>query len=212
MPGALLFANNKAAFACQHLCADGNRRRVLFFSRALLEEVASDLALDDARFPASAAPPSHLTPLMASFLQRVARGNAESDEAAFAIAATALRSSCGGASRDEPSAAERRRIVAAVRYINAHFASACTLETLAEVAGMSRFRFARRFRAVTGETAAQYVLNRRLSAAAEMLLATQRTVSEIAYEAGFNDLSYFYARFKAVFGRAPGAWRRLQGA
>lgn len=73
---------------------------------------------------------------------------------------------------------------------------------------MSRFRFARRFRAVTGETANQYVVNRRLSAAAARLAATARPISEIAYDVGFNDLSYFNACFRSTFGCAPSAWRR----
>jgi AraC-like DNA-binding protein len=108
------------------------------------------------------------------------------------------------------SEADRRRVIEAARYINVHFARPCTLDALASCAGMSRFHFARRFRAVTGETAAQYVLNRRLSAVASELLATARPVSDIAYDAGFGDLSYFHARFKAAFGSPPGAWRRMR--
>lgn len=210
VPGAFVFANKGEEFSCQHLHADGNRRTVVFFSDEFLDAVAGDLCLSRARFPAGAAPPSPLTPIVSGFMHRIAHKSGDSEEAALAIAGTGLQAGPGTATLDVVCAAERRRIVGAVRHINARFAEPCTLDILAAVAGMSRFRFARRFRAVTGETASQYVLHRRLSSAAALLLGTRRTVSEIAYDVGFNDLSYFYARFKGAFGSAPGQWRRLQ--
>lgn len=212
VPGTFLFANKSEPFSCRHLCGDGNRRLVMFFAVDLLEAVADDLRLDAARFPAASAPPSPLTPTVSGLMLRIARRRDDSDEAAAAIAAAALRGARHRSDPDNVPAADARRIVDVVRHVNAHFAAACTLDGLASVAGMGRFRFARIFRAVTGETPSQYVLNRRLSAAAARLAASRSPVTEIAYEVGFNDLSYFYARFRSAFGCAPGAWRRLQGA
>ena len=211
VPGAFVLANKGEEFSCRHLHADGNRRTVIFFSGEFLEAVAGDLCLNEARFPAGAAPPSPLTPMVSGFMHRIAHKSGDSEEAALAIAGTGLQAGPGVPKPDVVCAAERRRIVDAVRHINARFAEPCTLDTLAAVAGMGRFRFARRFRAVTGETANQYVVHRRLSAAAMLLLGTRQPVSEIAYDVGFNDLSYFYARFKGAFGSAPGHWRRVQG-
>jgi AraC family transcriptional regulator len=212
VPGSFVFGNKQEAFSCRHLGEEGNRRLVLFFDSALIEAIADDLALSDARFPVATAPPSPLTSAVSAHMLTIARGADDSEEAAAAVAETALRTTDGWDGCEKTSAAEARRIVDAVRYINANFASPCTLDVLASVASMSRFRFARRFRAVTGETANQYVLNRRLSAAAARLAATRAPVLEIAYDVGFNDLSYFYARFKAAFGCAPGVWRRRQAA
>jgi AraC family transcriptional regulator len=210
VPGAFVFANRDKEFSCQHLCADGNRRLVLFFAGDLLEAIADDLCLDSASFPTASAPPSPLTPVISGQMLRIARQDEDSDEAAAAIAQSALLSASGRSGQDTAPPADRQRIIAVVRHINASFNEPCTLGELASIAGMSQFRFARRFRAVTGESANQYVLNRRLSAAAAQLLATRRSVSEIAYEVGFNDLSYFYTRFKGAFGSAPGEWRRLR--
>lgn len=208
VPGGFLFANQHQAFSCQHLCADGNRRFVLFFCNALLEAIAGDLGLNSASFPAASAPPSSLTPRVSGFMMRIAQRSEDQDEAALAIAQSALLNANGWAEEYAASAADRQRIIAVVRHINASFNDACTLDDLALIAGMSRFQFARRFRAVTGDTANQYVLNRRLSAAAAQLVSTGRPVSEIAYQVGFNDLSHFYGRFKSAFGSAPGEWRR----
>ena len=207
VPGSLVFANKGAEFSCRHQGADGNRRIVVFFSADLLEPLATDLRLDAPRFQATSAPPSRLTAMVAGLLLRIARGAVDSDEAAVAIANVCLsaaeRSRVAGATD-----VDTRRILDAVRYVNANFTEPCSLDTLAAVAGMNRFRFARRFRAVTGETANQYVINRRLSAAATSLAATKAPIAQIAFEVGFNDLSHFDACFRSAFGCAPSIWRR----
>jgi AraC-like DNA-binding protein len=207
VPGSLVFANKRAEFSCRHQGLEGNRRIVVFFSEQLLEPLATDLRLDAPRFQAASAPPSRLTPLVAGLLLRIARGAVDSDEAAVAVANICLGAS-GTLASDRASDVDTRGVLDAVRYINAHFAEPCPLDTLAAVAGMNRFRFAKRFRAVTGETANQYVINRRLSAAATRLTATKSPIAEIAFAVGFNDLSHFDACFRSAFGCAPRVWRR----
>jgi AraC-like DNA-binding protein len=207
VPGSLVFANKRAEFSCRHLGLESNRRIVVFFSDELLEPLATDLRLAAPRFQAASAPPSRLTPMVAGLLLRIARGMADSDEAAVAIAHICL-SAAGRSCPDRPSAMDTRHVLDAVRYINAHFAEPCPLDTLAAVAGMNRFRFAKRFRAVTGETANQYVINRRLSAAATRLASTKLPIAQIAYDVGFNDISHFDACFRSTFGCAPSIWRR----
>ena len=207
VPGSLVFANKSAEFLCRHQGLEGNRRIVVFFSEQLLEPLATDLCLDTPKFQAAWAPPSRLTPHVAGLLLKMARGTADSEEAAVALAHICLRASsrlCPTRASD----ADKRGVLEAVRYINEHFAEPCPLDTLAAVAGMNRFRFAKRFRAVTGETANQYVINRRLSAAATRLAATKSPIAEIAFAVGFNDLSHFDACFRSAFGCAPSVWRR----
>jgi AraC family transcriptional regulator len=207
VPGSLVFANKGAEFFCRHQGLERNRRIVVFFSDELLAPLAADLLLDEPKFHAVWAPPSRLTPRVAGLLLRIARGTVDSDEAAVAIAHMCLRiPDC--LRSDKASDVDARRILDAVRYINAHFAEPCPLDTLAAVASMNRFRFAKRFRAVTGETANQYVINRRLSAAAARLDSTKVPIAEIAFEVGFNDISYFDACFRRAFGCPPSIWRR----
>jgi AraC-like DNA-binding protein len=207
VPGSLVFANKRAEFSCRHQGMERNRRIVVFFSEELLEPLANDLCLDEPKFPAALAPPSRLTPRIAGLLLKIARGAVDSDEAAVAIAHICLAAS-GRFGADRASDLDTRRILEAVRYINANFAEPCSLDALAAVASMNRFRFAKRFRAVTGETANQYVINRRLSAAATRLASSQSPIAEIAFAVGFNDLSHFDACFRSVFGCAPSIWRR----
>jgi len=206
--GSFVFANKGVEFFCRHQGMDGNRRIVLFFAAELLEQLATDLRLDAPRFQTDTAPPSRLTPRVAGLMLRIARGAVDSDEAAVAIAQICLRACARSASDKAPSAVDTRRVLEAVRYINAHFVERCSLDTLAAIASMNRFRFAKCFRAVTGETANQYVINRRLSAAATRLVATRAPIADIAFDVGFNDLSHFDACFRSAFGCAPSIWRR----
>ena len=207
VPGSLVFANKGAEFSCRHQGVEGNRRIVVFFSEELLEPLAADLQLDAPRFQAAWAPPSRRTPRVAGLLLRIAQGAVDSIDAAVAVAHMCLGAS-GRFCPDRASKADTRGVLDAVRYINAHFAEPCPLDTLAAVAGMNRFRFAKRFRAVTGETPNQYVINRRLSAASARLAATKAPIAEIAFDVGFNDISHFDACFRSAFGCAPSIWRR----
>jgi AraC-like DNA-binding protein len=60
-----------------------------------------------------------------------------------------------------------------------------------------------------GETFSRYLLRLRLDKAAGMLVAKPLTrVSEVAFQCGFNDLSYFNRSFKTRFGESPRTYRR----
>jgi AraC-like DNA-binding protein len=83
-------------------------------------------------------------------------------------------------------------------------------ETIVEAArsvGLSRRQFAELFRKVTGQSWRQYVLGLRLKHAAELLAGTDRSVSAVAFECGFDDLSNFHHCFKSVHGCSPLAYR-----
>ena len=100
------------------------------------------------------------------------------------------------------------RALARVRdYIDAHLRDAITLEDLAAAACISRFHFARLFRATTGASPMQYVRNMRVTAAMA-LLAQNPSISAVAVELGFFDQSHFTRTFRRVTGVSPGHWRR----
>lgn len=78
---------------------------------------------------------------------------------------------------------------------------------LASEANLSCSRFYRVFREVTGVTPAEYVERTRISHALCLLLNTQKSISEIAFESGFADHSYFAHRFKKYMGMTPAEYR-----
>src|SRR5262249_50333728 len=105
-----------------------------------------------------------------------------------------------------------RRMNDAVERIERGCREPLSLKELAGSVGLSPFHFLRVFRGVTGTTPHQYVIGARLRLAVRMLLDTQRPVTEIAYDVGFQDLSNFVNTFRRVVGCSPGAYRKLPAA
>lgn len=81
------------------------------------------------------------------------------------------------------------------------------LDRLARLAGMSRFHFLRRFRAVTGETPKQYVLRLRVERAALRLLLVRSSVIDVALDCGFHNHETFTRAFRRRFGTSPSDYR-----
>lgn len=80
-----------------------------------------------------------------------------------------------------------------------------TLEAMALEAGMSRARFASHFRAVVGQTPADYLLNWRLTLARKQLMAGQ-TLKQIAPKVGYQSVAAFHRAFRQRLGVSPKVW------
>ena len=93
-------------------------------------------------------------------------------------------------------------IIPAAKYIDAHIRSSITLTDLAEHIGISRSYLCRVFKQGTGLTVNQYIIERRLALAAELLL-TGLNVNRVYDETGFNDYTYFIKVFKQTLGMTP---------
>ena len=84
--------------------------------------------------------------------------------------------------------------------------------TLAEVAGAARispYHFLRLFKESTGLTPHQYVIERRVERARELLGRSSLTISEVALSCGFADQSHLSRHFKRLVGLTPKGFRRL---
>ena len=78
--------------------------------------------------------------------------------------------------------------------------------------GMSKATLYRKMKALTGQSTNEFIQNTRLKYAARILVETDKTVSEVAYEVGFSDPYYFSRAFKKNFGMSPKQWREKAGA
>jgi len=78
-----------------------------------------------------------------------------------------------------------------------------SVEKLSRELGMSRVHLYKKLTALTGKTPIEFIRIMRLKRAAQLLGKSQLTVSEIAYEVGFNDPRYFSRYFKTEFGILP---------
>ena len=96
-----------------------------------------------------------------------------------------------------------------LEYIEAHFAEDIKLHKLAEIIGMNSNYFCRFFHSLTQQTPMNYVNHYRIEQATNMLLATNMSVTEIAFQCGFNDAGYFIKNFKKIKGCTP---KQFQGS
>ncbi len=83
---------------------------------------------------------------------------------------------------------------------------------LARVSGVSEAHFARSFREAFGIPPHRYLLTRRIERASALLRETDLSVTEIAFEAGWNSLGTFGRTFRDVTGESPGALRAREKA
>jgi AraC family transcriptional regulator len=106
------------------------------------------------------------------------------------------------------SASDRRRAVEAALWIEAQAAEPIGLDAAARFAGLSPFHFLRLFRRVVGVTPHQYLVHCRLKRAAGLLAEAEPSVTDIAYDVGFGDLSNFVRSFHRAAGVSPRAFRK----
>ena len=95
-------------------------------------------------------------------------------------------------------------------YLNENFKEPLTVETLSEYFGYSRSRFSHLFKANLGYSLPRYLNTLRIRYAAELLLSTDMTVTQIALESGFNNTHTFYTAFRSVFNQTPAEFLRSQ--
>ena len=99
-------------------------------------------------------------------------------------------------------------ILLATKYIYKNFKQPLTLEGVADVASLSPTYFSKKFKSTTGMGFKEYLNHVRLKHAQAALLTTNRTITEIALEYGFNDSNYFKDLFKKVYGKSPREFRK----
>ncbi len=92
------------------------------------------------------------------------------------------------------------------------YADEVDLERLAAVAGLSKFHFLRLFRSTYGMTPGDYVSQRRIERAQDLLRATNLTVTEVCHAVGFSSLGSFSSRFRSVVGESPSQFQARYAA
>ncbi|WP_421701579.1 AraC family transcriptional regulator [Aliiroseovarius sp.] len=100
------------------------------------------------------------------------------------------------------------RLIRVLHYIHDHPDGDLSLDTLADVAAMSRFHWHRVYHAMTGETCAQTVRRMRLHRAAGRLVREDTPVERIAHGCGYDNVKSFAHAFRSTYGLTPAAFRK----
>lgn len=111
---------------------------------------------------------------------------------------------------EEPANASRRpqaRMRRLDAYIRANIAQRLSVEELARAAGLSVFYFTRMFKAATGRTPHDYVMETRVQEAQRLIVNTALPMAEIASRLGFANQAHFSAVFRRKRGCAPSRLR-----
>lgn len=122
-----------------------------------------------------------------------------------------LRELCYAVLMGEAGAAARRafgvgnEIARTIDYLSNHLNAQVTIDDMADHVGMSRAVFHRRFKEATTMSPIQFVKSMRLNNAA-MKIAEGKTVSEAAWDVGYQSSSQFSREFKWMYGQSPRQW------
>ena len=228
--GSLLLGNAGQPFECGHEHGRGDRCVSFRLSPDLFERIAIEAGAPPSsrRFRVPRLPPlRELAPLVACAAAGVLDSRTDDDldavalapsweELALELAANAVELQAGlapGGGRVPPNA--EAKVARAIGRIDRDPAGEHPLAGLAAEARLSPFHFLRTFERVTGVTPHQFVLRARLRAAAVRLAtesASSGRVLDVAYDAGFGDLSNFNRTFKAEFGASPTRYRKRRRA
>jgi AraC-like DNA-binding protein len=102
------------------------------------------------------------------------------------------------------------RSAEAIAHLESNFAEPLNLDHLAKIAHMSKRSFIRSFQAATGNSPIAYLIELRVRHASRLLRQTDENITEIAFQAGFNDSNYFARQFRNVTGLTPREYRIQQ--
>jgi AraC-like DNA-binding protein len=220
-PGSVLLANADVEYSCSHEFGGKDRCTVFEYPAEVLEEIRAA----HSRWSSSRGSPFFSRPVL-PLLPRIeamhhmawsaAQDTGEKiglEEAAVTLAAAALSALADADDTSLPSRAARDpginldRANAASRFLEENYKEPVGLSEAAAAVHLSPYHFLRLFKHEVGLTPHQYLIRVRLRRAINLLRDTSLPVTDVAYEAGFEDLSNFVRTFHRHVGCAPRSFR-----
>lgn len=96
----------------------------------------------------------------------------------------------------------------AIRYMNEHYQEEMNISDLAALSFYNENYFMRLFKEYTGKTLTRYLTELRIEKSRYLLLHTNLSITDIAFETGFNSASYFIRKFQELNGETPQKLRK----
>ncbi len=204
--GSILVGHPGDEYVCthDHVCGDE------CLSFLLAPELVQAIGDRTETWRIGAVPPLPALMVLGELAQAAACGSSETglDEVGHLFASRFVEVVAGRSQAPAPvTARDRRRAVEAALWIDANSHHQIDLEQAADEAGISAFHFLRLFSRVLGVTPHQYLLRSRLRHAARLLADGAISITAIAYDVGFGDLSNFVRTFHRAAGVSPRRFR-----
>jgi AraC-like DNA-binding protein len=103
--------------------------------------------------------------------------------------------------------ASNRRLLRARDAMDRAYAQPLDIPELARIACVAEAHFIRTFRATFGETPHRYLQRRRIERSMFLLAESDRSITDVCLDVGFNSLGTFSRTFRAIVGESPTAYR-----
>lgn len=206
--GSIMVGHPGDEYICtheHHACGD---ECLAFF---LSPEVVDDLGSNAAMWQHGALPPLPELMVLGELAQSIAEGRSDVglDEAGHLLAHRFAETVADRESRaPQGHARDRKRAVDMALWIDNRSHRPINLEDVAGEAGLSPYHFLRTFSDVLGVTPHQYLVRSRLRHAARLLPDEARSITDIAFDVGFGDLSNFVRTFHRAAGVSPRGFRK----
>ena len=205
--GSVLVGHPGDEYVCTHDHACGDECLSFFLTPDLVEAIGARAEL----WQVGAMPPLPELMVLGELAQAAAEGKSDVglDEIGQFFASRFVEVVSARSPKAAPATSrDRRRAVETALWIDAHSQNEIDLEHAAEQAGVSPFHFLRLFSSVLGVTPHQYLVRSRLRHAARRLADEERSITDIAYDVGFGDLSNFVRTFHRAAGVSPRKFRQ----
>jgi AraC-like DNA-binding protein len=205
--GSVLVGHPGDEYVCSHDHVCGDQCLSFFLEPELVEAIGGGAEL----WQVGATPPLPELMVLGELAQAAADGRSDIglDEVAQHFACRFVEVVSGRPRQPVPVTARgRRRAVETALWIDAHSQQAIDLDDAAGQAGLSPFHFLRLFSSVLGVTPHQYLVRSRLRRAAQLLADQDLSITDIAYDVGFGDLSNFVRTFHRAAGLSPRGFRQ----
>jgi AraC-like DNA-binding protein len=205
--GSILVGYPGDEFICTHDHVCGDECLSFFLEPELVEAIGDRVEA----WRVGAAPPLPELMVLGELAQAAADGRSDIglDEVGQLFASRFVEVVSGRThTPGSASARDRRRAVEAALWIEAHSHQAIDLEAAAAHAEISPFHFLRLFAGVLGVTPHQYLVRSRLRHAARLLAEDGVSITDVAYDVGFGDLSNFVRTFHRAARVSPRRFRQ----
>jgi len=207
--GSILVGYPGDEYMCSHDHASGDECLSFQLAPALVESIGGSRSVWRVGCVPPAAELMVLGELAQAAAERQTPCGPDPAELGILLAGRFVEVASGRAAQPPDAAArDRRRAVDAAMWMDRHAHQRLDLAGVARASGLSVFHFLRTFAHVLGVTPHQYLIRARMRHAARLLASDSRSITDVAFDAGFGDVSNFVRTFSRAAGVSPRVFRR----